>query len=630
MGGYRRYIPPREDLWHVEYDLDSSDEDALEKISKRVKNSPGQEAMEATMDKLEKLCFENEVLRGHHSIPADEIEDDLCAVCRGGDSIDSDRIVFCDNCNKGVHQCCYGIPNVPLGMWLCRGCSSQEKRISCVLCPVKDFVFKRTVDGRWAHLQCALWIPETSVVSEVLMEPIDHIDNVPKARWRLLCSICGVKRGACIQCSHPSCTVAYHVTCAQQARLYMKITDSAEEGGGSDGDGTNNHNDNDDDVTYTSFCLKHHARAEASGDEDSDEPLIKRIKSKPMKNKPGRPRKDANPSHHHNHQQQQQQQQQQQGGAAVDCTVMSKETLSGLAAELSLPTPFVGAVYDHWRKKRSKRGVLIKRLEASLFRTSLPQIRTEKEAEVGLELVKAMSETRNNLERARLIVDVVKRREAAKLRLHENAAEVARLLAGPRVAEATLIAKRAEDAGAVALDADQIDRLMGPEGGGFPALEQALVEGLAPGDPARAAVEGLVDPVRHVTTDEDMAELALEDFPDPTVLLEDQETWVKRVRPPGWEDIPRPPQAEDDDQKMEEEEEEVVVVVENDEVLQVEDEPRPSGQLPVITETANANEKQVTTTKEAVKATHHITLEIDPMTNQPTSGKVERLVEETK
>lgn len=55
------------------------------------------------------------------------------------------------------------------------------------------------------------------------MEPIQNIEHIPKSRWKLTCSICKIKEGACIQCAHRSCFTAFHVTCARKAKFYMKM-----------------------------------------------------------------------------------------------------------------------------------------------------------------------------------------------------------------------------------------------------------------------------------------------------------------------------------------------------------------------------------------------------------------------
>ena len=112
--------------------------------------------------------------------------------------------MYCDGqgCTVAVHQgrrspvsqkvaslssclpACYGIVTVPTGPWYCRKCESQERaaRVRCELCPNKDGALKRTDNGGWAHVVCALYIPEVRFGNVATMEPI-ILALVPQERF---------------------------------------------------------------------------------------------------------------------------------------------------------------------------------------------------------------------------------------------------------------------------------------------------------------------------------------------------------------------------------------------------------------------------------------------------------------
>ena len=132
-------------------------------------------------------------------------------------------MVFCDRCNICVHQACYGITTIPEGKWFCRTCSIPNFSPKCELCPNKGGAMKATKSGKlWAHVSCALWIPEVSIGCVEKMEPITKISCIPPSRWNLLCVLCKDRVGSCIQCSVKTCKVAYHVTCAFKRGLEMR------------------------------------------------------------------------------------------------------------------------------------------------------------------------------------------------------------------------------------------------------------------------------------------------------------------------------------------------------------------------------------------------------------------------
>ncbi|GJJ11325.1 hypothetical protein Clacol_005557 [Clathrus columnatus] len=224
---YIRYIEPLESELsvQVEYDMDEQDQEWLDLINEERRKAQvgpvSSEIFEVLMDRLEKEWFElmKRVPKSDIGLPS---EDSTCAICDDGEGENSNAIVFCDGCNLAVHQDCYGVPYIPEGQWLCRKCTvSPEVPVACVFCPNEGGAFKQTSTGLWAHLLCAMFIPEVTVGNTMFMEPIENIDHVPKSRWKLTCSLCKIRHGACIQCDKTTCFAAFHVTCARRAKLLM-------------------------------------------------------------------------------------------------------------------------------------------------------------------------------------------------------------------------------------------------------------------------------------------------------------------------------------------------------------------------------------------------------------------------
>uniref|UniRef100_A0A8C8DAG5 MLLT10 histone lysine methyltransferase DOT1L cofactor n=1 Tax=Oncorhynchus tshawytscha TaxID=74940 RepID=A0A8C8DAG5_ONCTS len=176
-----------------------------------------------------------------------------CCVCSDERGWAENPLVYCDGhgCNVAVHQACYGIVQVPTGPWFCRKCESQERaaRVRCELCPHKDGALKRTDNGGWAHVVCALYIPEVEFANVSTMEPI-VLQSVPHDRYNKKCYICEdqgreskAATGACMTCNKHGCRQAFHVTCAQFAGLLCEEQ-------GSDADN----------VKYCGYCKYHYSK----------------------------------------------------------------------------------------------------------------------------------------------------------------------------------------------------------------------------------------------------------------------------------------------------------------------------------------------------------------------------------
>ncbi|KAJ7808622.1 PHD-zinc-finger like domain-containing protein [Mycena leptocephala] len=230
----------------VEYDMDEQGKslaelawlDALNaERQKRLLEKIPYEVFEVVIDRLEKEWFNlisMSVSKAKLNLKPELAfhSDDSCAICDELEGENNNAIVFCDGCNVAVHQAdCYGVPYIPEGQWLCRPCSvSPGAQVSCILCPNSGGAFKQTAHGEWIHLLCAIWVPETFVSNEVFMEPVIGIEDISKQRWKLKCSICTRREGACIQCVQQSCFLAFHVTCARKSKLLfpMRSTQGSE------------------------------------------------------------------------------------------------------------------------------------------------------------------------------------------------------------------------------------------------------------------------------------------------------------------------------------------------------------------------------------------------------------------
>ncbi|KAM5221296.1 protein Jade-3 [Ctenodactylus gundi] len=360
------------------YDLDDMDIFWLQELNEILTEmgyEPVDETlMEKTVEVLERHCHENM----NHAIETEEglgieyDEDVICDVCRSPDSEEGNDMVFCDKCNVCVHQACYGILKVPEGSWLCRSCVLGINP-QCLLCPKKGGAMKTTRTGtKWAHVSCALWIPEVSIACPERMEPITKISHIPPSRWALVCSLCKLKTGACIQCSVKSCITAFHVTCAFEHSLEMKTI--LDEG---------------DEVKFKSYCLKHSQNRQKLGEAEYP---------------------------HHRAAEQSQAKSEKTSLRAQKLRELEEEFYSlvqveDVAAELGTPTLAVDFIYNYWKLKRK-----------SNF--NKPLFPPKEDEENGLVQPKEESihtrmrmfmHLRQDLERVRNLCYMISRREKLKL-----------------------------------------------------------------------------------------------------------------------------------------------------------------------------------------------------------------------
>ncbi|XP_071408672.1 bromodomain-containing protein 1 isoform X4 [Pithys albifrons albifrons] len=396
----------------VEYDMDEEDYAWLELINDKRKSDGvsvvSQNMFEFLMDRFEKESYFENQKQGDHQSLIDE--DAVCCICMDGECQNSNVILFCDMCNLAVHQECYGVPYIPEGQWLCRHClQSRSRPVDCVLCPNKGGAFKKTDDDRWGHVVCALWIPEVGFANTVFIEPIDGVRNIPPARWKLTCYLCKQKGvGACIQCHKANCYTAFHVTCAQKAGLYMKMEPVKE----LTGSGTTFS------VKKTAYCDVHtppgctrrplniYGEAEIKNGVCRKEGSVRTARSTSKVRKKTKKAKKT---------------------VVEPCTVMPTvsapyippQRLNKIMNQVAIQRKkhFVERVHSYWLLKRlSRNGVpLLRRLQSSLQSQRNTQQREDDEEMQALkEKLKYWQRLRHDLERARLLIELIRKREKLK------------------------------------------------------------------------------------------------------------------------------------------------------------------------------------------------------------------------
>ncbi|XP_021524375.1 bromodomain-containing protein 1 isoform X3 [Aotus nancymaae] len=396
----------------VEYDMDEEDYAWLEIVNEKRKGdcvpAVSQSMFEFLMDRFEKESHCENQKQGEQQSLIDE--DAVCCICMDGECQNSNVILFCDMCNLAVHQECYGVPYIPEGQWLCRHClQSRARPADCVLCPNKGGAFKKTDDDRWGHVVCALWIPEVGFANTVFIEPIDGVRNIPPARWKLTCYLCKQKGvGACIQCHKANCYTAFHVTCAQKAGLYMKMEPVKELSGG----GTTFS------VRKTAYCDVHtppgctrrplniYGDVEMKNGVCRKESSVKTVRSTSKVRKKAKKAKKA---------------------LAEPCAVLPTlcapyippQRLNRIANQVAIQRKkqFVERAHSYWLLKRlSRNGApLLRRLQSSLqSQRSSQQRENDEEMKAAKEKLKYWQRLRHDLERARLLIELLRKREKLK------------------------------------------------------------------------------------------------------------------------------------------------------------------------------------------------------------------------
>ncbi|CAN2389943.1 Enhancer of polycomb-like [Pristimantis euphronides] len=424
-----RYIerPVEEINKDVEYDLDETDLAWLEIINENRQNdgvsTVPADTFELLLDKLEKESYHQSRCIGVNHSPVDE--NAFCCVCLDDECHNSNAILFCDMCNLAVHQECYGVPYIPEGQWLCRCClQSPSKPVTCVLCPNQGGAFKQTTDGKWAHVVCAIWVPEVCFANTVFLEPVEGVDNIPPARWKLTCYLCKQKgHGASIQCHKVNCYAAFHVTCAQRAGLFMKVEPLRETG----------LNGTTYTVRKTAYCEAH--RPPGTQQREPIKSYLEEVNDQDRITKDEKNKRRRSGKKFH-----------EKIFASKNIESVCRRGAVPLMAVVQIPlcrlikissgvcmqrkTQFLQHLHSYWLLKRQSRNgaPLIRRLHAHMQsqRGGGQKERNKQSASVK-EAIKYWQKLRHDLERARLLTELIRKREKLKreqVKLHQTAMEL--------------------------------------------------------------------------------------------------------------------------------------------------------------------------------------------------------------
>uniref|UniRef100_A0A3B5AA85 Bromodomain containing 1 n=1 Tax=Stegastes partitus TaxID=144197 RepID=A0A3B5AA85_9TELE len=410
----------------TEYDMDEEDYAWLELVNEK-RRSEGvsqvsHNVFEFLIDRFEKELYLESLDQGSEKqVPIDE--DAVCCICMDGECHNSNAILFCDMCNVAVHQECYGVPYIPEGQWHCRHCLQLPTQpADCILCPNKGGAVKKTDDDRWGHVVCALWVPEVGFSNTTFIEPIDGISHIPPARWKLTCYLCKEKGvGACIQCHKANCYTAFHVSCAQKAGLFMKmepIKDVTETG------------EPTFSVKKTAYCGAHTPNGcvrrplAIYDDAKPKNGLCKKVdkgrgqskgkQKKKSKSKKPEPEVESEAATH------------------VIVPTFPSHRLQTILNQVSVQKKkaFVELVLNYWTLKRQSRNglPLIRRLQTGLQSQKNAQPRqNEEESRALKEQLKEWHRLRHDLERARLLLELIRKREKLKreeIKLQETLLEM--------------------------------------------------------------------------------------------------------------------------------------------------------------------------------------------------------------
>ena len=116
-----------------------------------------------------------------------------------------------------LFSACYGVVDeVYSAAWKCHRCSSAANTADCCFCLLRGGALKPTDGGRWAHLTCAMAIPELTLGDSNKRQPIMTEGLTRASRKLVKMSLINARSEQLLRvllfffCSAVCCAVVYH------------------------------------------------------------------------------------------------------------------------------------------------------------------------------------------------------------------------------------------------------------------------------------------------------------------------------------------------------------------------------------------------------------------------------------
>lgn len=133
-----------------------------------------------------------------------------CAMCYD-ETWKENPIIKCEKCEISVHVLCYSIRDTK--NFKCSPCAKDvsPSTVYCAICNKSGGAMKTTTKGKWVHVICIFFEPDSSFVNIETAEPVD-IDDVDISKRKAKCVFCNEKSGA-FECAKPGCKQRLHASC---------------------------------------------------------------------------------------------------------------------------------------------------------------------------------------------------------------------------------------------------------------------------------------------------------------------------------------------------------------------------------------------------------------------------------